>query len=261
MWSNSDDEEIKKILGPSISLGFPGGSSGKESACNVGDLGLIPGLGRSPGGDPLEEGMAIHSSILAWRIPWTKESGRLQSMGSQRVGQDWATKHTSSISLEKTHFVPFYGWVIFHCVCGGCVCVCVCDIFFIQSSVDGHLRCFHVLAIVDSAALNLGMHVSFGSMIFSGYMPRSGIAGSHAGPLKKRNLHKSPKKRCSFSLSYIMSVLITLNCHLTTILKMKLSPSLVDWKKCQTLGCWLSKSSNSKAYTHLELLLMSEHKF
>ena len=36
--------------------------------------------------DPLEEGMATHSSILAWRIPWTEEPGRLQSMGSQRVG-------------------------------------------------------------------------------------------------------------------------------------------------------------------------------
>ena len=37
---------------------------------------------------PLEEGMATHSSILAWRVPWTEEPGRLQSMGSQRVGQD-----------------------------------------------------------------------------------------------------------------------------------------------------------------------------
>ena len=46
--------------------GFPGGSDSKEFACNVGDLGLIPGLG-----NPLEEGMATHSSILAWRIPWT----------------------------------------------------------------------------------------------------------------------------------------------------------------------------------------------
>ena len=43
---------------------FPGGSAGKESACNVGDLGSIPGLE-----DPLEKGMAAHSSILAWRIP------------------------------------------------------------------------------------------------------------------------------------------------------------------------------------------------
>ena len=46
--------------------------------------------------DPLKEGMAIHSSILAWRIPWTEEPGRLQSMGSQRVGHDWATKHRAA---------------------------------------------------------------------------------------------------------------------------------------------------------------------
>ena len=40
------------------------------------------------GEDPLEEGRATHSSILAWRIPWTEEPGRVQSMGSKRVGQD-----------------------------------------------------------------------------------------------------------------------------------------------------------------------------
>ena len=44
------------------------------------------------GEDPLEEEMATHSSILAWRIPWTEEPGRLQSMGSQRVGHDFVTK-------------------------------------------------------------------------------------------------------------------------------------------------------------------------
>ena len=45
--------------------------------------------------DPLEKGMATHSSILAWRIPWTEEPGRLQSMGSQRVGHDWTVNtHT-----------------------------------------------------------------------------------------------------------------------------------------------------------------------
>ena len=38
--------------------------------------------------DPLEEGMATHSRILVWRIPWTEESGGLKSMGSQRVGRD-----------------------------------------------------------------------------------------------------------------------------------------------------------------------------
>ena len=47
---------------------------------------------QSPGqDDSLEKGMATHSSILAWEIPWTEEPGGLQSMGSQRVGQDWAT--------------------------------------------------------------------------------------------------------------------------------------------------------------------------
>ena len=44
--------------------------------------------------DPLEKEMATHSSTLAWKIPWTEKPGRLQSMGSQRVGHDGATKHT-----------------------------------------------------------------------------------------------------------------------------------------------------------------------
>ena len=42
--------------------------------------------------DPLEEGMATHSSIFAWEIPWTEEPGQLQSIGSQRVGHDLVTK-------------------------------------------------------------------------------------------------------------------------------------------------------------------------
>ena len=53
-------------------MGFPGGSDGKESACNVEDSDSILGLGRSPG-----EGMVTHSSILAWRTPWTEERGGL----------------------------------------------------------------------------------------------------------------------------------------------------------------------------------------
>ena len=44
--------------------------------------------------DPLEKGMPIHSSILAWRIPWTEEPGRLQSMGLKRVPHDWAAEHS-----------------------------------------------------------------------------------------------------------------------------------------------------------------------
>ena len=62
---------------------FPGGSDGKEPACNAGDPGSSSGSGRS-----LEKGMATHSSVLAWEIPWTEEPGGLQSMESERVGHN-----------------------------------------------------------------------------------------------------------------------------------------------------------------------------
>ena len=58
-------------------------AEGKASAYNAGDPGSIPGWGRS-----LEKEMATHSSILAWKTPWTEEPDRLQSLGSQRVGHD-----------------------------------------------------------------------------------------------------------------------------------------------------------------------------
>ena len=118
------DSWVRKIrwrrdrLPTPIFLGFPCGSAGKESACNAGDLGSIPGLGRSPGEEigyplqyswaslvaqlvkdlpamqktwvrslgweePLEKGKTTRSSILAWRMPWT-----VQAMGSQRFGHD-----------------------------------------------------------------------------------------------------------------------------------------------------------------------------
>ena len=63
-------------------LGFPDGSMVKNPPANAGDIrdmGSVPGLGRSPG-----EGMATHSSILVWRIPWTEEPGGPQS---QRLGR------------------------------------------------------------------------------------------------------------------------------------------------------------------------------
>ena len=53
--------------------------------------------------------------------------------------------------------------------------------FFIHSSVDGHLGCFQVLTIVNSAAMNNGIHMSFSILISSGHMPRSGVAGSYGG--------------------------------------------------------------------------------
>ena len=112
--------------------GFPDNSVGKESACNAGDPGSIPGLGRSPGEgigyplqyswaslvaqlvknlpqiqetqemqvrslgweDPLEEEMAIHSSTVAWKIPWTEEPGSLHS--------PWGRKESDM--TERLHF-------------------------------------------------------------------------------------------------------------------------------------------------------------
>ena len=91
----------------SLSLVFPGGSVCQESTCNAGDLGLIPGSGSS-----LEKDMATHSRILAWRISWTEEPGRLQSMGSQRAGHDWATtsspRHLFSVVWLGCAFMCFH---------------------------------------------------------------------------------------------------------------------------------------------------------
>ena len=66
-------------------------SDGKESACSAGDLGPIPGLGRSPG-----EGNGYPLQYSCLRNPWTEESGRLQSMGWQRAGHNLATNTLNS---------------------------------------------------------------------------------------------------------------------------------------------------------------------
>ena len=64
-------------------MGFPGGLEGKVSACNVRDLAQFLGWE-----DPLEKEIETQSSSLAWKIPWIEKPGRLQTMGSQRVGHD-----------------------------------------------------------------------------------------------------------------------------------------------------------------------------
>ena len=81
-------------------MGFPGGLDDKESTCNVGDLGLIPGLGRSPGGG---HGSPIQYSCLGISHG-AEEPGGLQSMRLQRVGHNLATKQQhNAISLILSH--------------------------------------------------------------------------------------------------------------------------------------------------------------
>ena len=63
---------------------------------------------------------------------------------------------------------------------------------FIHSSVDGYLGCFHVLAIVNSAAMNNGIHVSFSIFVSSGYMPKSGSPGSYGGFIPSFFFKESP---------------------------------------------------------------------
>ena len=92
-------------------MGFPVGSAGKELPA-MWDTGVWS-LGWE---DPLEEGMATHSVFfLPGESPWAEEPGGLQSMGSQRVGHDWATKH--STVMYKTHInsTPFFSPQVYEC--------------------------------------------------------------------------------------------------------------------------------------------------
>ena len=82
------------IIDSSLFLGFPGGSDGKESACN----GKEPSLGQK---DPLEKEMVTHSNTLAWRIPWREEPGGLKSMVSQRVRHNRVTNTFTNIINGK----------------------------------------------------------------------------------------------------------------------------------------------------------------
>ena len=94
----SSTQKLSQLLHLGFYSGFPGGSDGREAACSEEDPGSILRLGGSLGNLATHSRiLAIHSSVLTWRIPWKEKPGRLQFMGSQRVIHDWVTNiHTYS---------------------------------------------------------------------------------------------------------------------------------------------------------------------
>ena len=131
---------------------FSGGSAGKNLPAMQETW--VWSLGQE---DPMEKGMATHSSVLAWRISWTEELDGLQSIGSQ----SWT--HLSNLYLISHYiFLPHLLYPLY---------------------IDGCLGCFHVLAIMNSAAINIRVCESSWIIVFSGYISRSRIAGSYGNAI------------------------------------------------------------------------------
>ena len=139
-------------------MGFPGGEEwdSKESTCKVVNLGSIPGLRSSTGG---RHGNPLQNSCLENPHRQRSLAGYISWGHKESDTTEWVTRHSTA------HNIPLY----------------ICNTILYPLICRWTSRFLHVLAIVSSAAMNMGVHVSFSVLVSSGYMPGSDIAGSYGG--------------------------------------------------------------------------------